>query len=198
MSYFWLPLLGVSDEGTARARGAIDAMLRERGHARGNTLALALSIEGDPRSDGSLGLGSYAGGYAYYAPAPAPRGAVVVEAFDALSLRSVWRVTLSREILANEAELRLALAAALSRFPPTGAAGQGLRVEPDARGAAGEPSIAPDHRAIQPITARPIAADGKPTPLIRSLGGVGGAERARRISRPRALSPEFAERIEAP
>lgn len=200
-SYFWLPLIGISDAGTARTRDAIDAMLRERGNVPGYALALALSTDRNPGGDGGLGLGAYAGGYAYYAPAPAPRDAVVVEAFDTRSLRSVWRATLSRTTIDNEAELRRALAVAISRFPPPGAAGQGPRVEPDARGDGREASIGTGRQTTQPVAARPIAADGKPAPLIRSLSGAGGAERARRIQRPRALSPESsedAERIEHP
>jgi hypothetical protein len=123
-SYFWLPLIGVSDDGAARTRTLIDAMLTERGYVRGNALALALSTESDRHGDGSLGLGAYAGGYAYYTPAPAPRGAIAVEAFDARTLRPVWRVTLPRAVLGNEAELRRALAAAFSSVPAPGAAGQ--------------------------------------------------------------------------
>ena len=179
-SYFWLPVLGISDAGTERTRDTIDAMLRERGNVQGQALALAISSASNAHSDGSLGLGVYAGGYAYYAPAPAPSGAIAVEAFDTRSLRPVWRATISSAVTGSEAELRRALAAAISRFPPPGAAGQGPGGEPDARGQAREASIDPGRQAIQPIAARPIAADGKPAPPIRSLGGAGGAERARR------------------
>lgn len=176
-SYFWLPVIGISDAGTARTRDTIDAMLRERGNVQGQALALAISGASNAHSDGSLGLGVYAGGYAYYMPAPAPSGIVVVEAFDTRSLRPVWRATTSSAVIGNEAELRRALATAISHFPPPGAAGRGPGGEPDARGEAREASIG---QAIQPSAATPIAADGKPAPPIRSLGGAGGAERARR------------------
>ncbi len=120
-SYFWLPLLGISDDdGARRTRTLIDAMLEERGYVRGNALALALSLDSERRDDGSLGLGVYAGGYAYYTPGPAPRGSMVVEAFDARTLRSVWRARLAGSVIADEAELHRALDAALGRFSPSG------------------------------------------------------------------------------
>jgi hypothetical protein len=116
-SYFWLPLLGVSDDGTARTRALIDAMLTARGYVPGNALALSISTDADRRDDGSLGLGAYAGGYAYYTPPPTPRGSILLEAFDARTLRPVWRVTLSGAAMENEAELALALDAALRMQP---------------------------------------------------------------------------------
>lgn len=116
-SYFWLPLLGVSDDGTARTRALIDAMLTARGYAPGNALALSISTDADRRDDGSLGLGAYAGGYAYYTPPPTPHGSILLEAFDARTLRPVWRVTLSGAVMENEAELALALDAALRMQP---------------------------------------------------------------------------------
>lgn len=114
-SYFWLPLLGVSDDRAVRARAMIDAALTERGYVPGNGLALAISGDSERRDDGSLGLGAYAGGYAYYTPPPAPRGSLLVQAFDARTLRPVWRVTLSGAVMEDEAALARALGAALCR-----------------------------------------------------------------------------------
>ena len=116
-SYFWLPLLGVSDDRAVRTRTLIDAMLTARGYVPGNALALSISTGADRPDDGSLGLGAYAGGYAYYTPPPAPRGAILLEAFDARTLRPLWRVTLSGAAMENEAELARALDAALRMQP---------------------------------------------------------------------------------
>jgi hypothetical protein len=93
-SYFWLPVLGVSDARQEQLRDQLDTQLQARGYTRAAHAALALTLSTDApaEGDGSLGLGSYAGGYVYFTPDPAPAGYVQLTAYDTQSLRPVWRV----------------------------------------------------------------------------------------------------------
>ena len=140
-SFFWLPLLGVSDARAERTRALLDAMLTERGFVSGSAFALSISSDSDQHNDGGLGLGLYAGGYAYYPRPRAPHGSILIEAFDARTLRPVWRATLTGAAIEDETALRRALTAALSSFPAPEAAGLGPREAPDARLPSDDPSI---------------------------------------------------------
>jgi hypothetical protein len=112
-SYFWLPLLGIADRDTAQIREQFDAALIQRGYAPGGGgLALAIATDAPRSGDGSLGLGPYAGGYAYFTPRRAPHGMVVLEAYDAATLRRAWSVAVPRTLLLRGAALHAALDAA--------------------------------------------------------------------------------------
>src|SRR5262245_43199041 len=125
VSYFWLPLLGVSSEADAqqKLRDRFDALLIERGYQRGQAIALAIATDAAPRGDGSLGLGLYAGGYAYYPVRRAPPGTMTVTAFDAHTLKPLWRAQFPKAVLVDEAQMRQAVAAALRTFPRQDGAG---------------------------------------------------------------------------
>ena len=145
VSYFWLPLLGVSSEADTlhKLRDHFDALLIERGYHRGQAIALAIATDAAPRGDGSLGLGLYAGGYAYYPVRRAPPGTMTVTAFDAHTLRPLWRAQFPAAMLRDEAQMRQALAAALRTFPGQDHAGVRSGERPDARA----PQPAPDFDA---------------------------------------------------
>lgn len=101
-SYFWLPVLGIAgkDAPEARVREAVETMLSTSGYTRQGAPVLALAIATDaPRDDdGSLGSGPYAGGYAYFTPARAPAGFIEVTAYDARTLKPVWRARVPRDV----------------------------------------------------------------------------------------------------
>jgi hypothetical protein len=134
-SYFWLPVLGIAyvEDARQRVRSELGALLEQQGLSRGPAFALAIRTDARRAGDGSLGLGAYAGGYAYFIPAPAPAGAVMIEAYDAATLRLVWRASIPSAIVGDPAELRRALAAALRTFPRPDGAGPPSGEMPDAR-----------------------------------------------------------------
>lgn len=132
-SYFWLPLLGIADRDTARIREQFDAVLMQRGYTPGGAgLALAIATDAPRSGDGSLGLGPYAGGYAYFTPRRAPHGMVVLEAYDPATLRRVWSVAVPRALLFRDAALHAALDAAPGARRITDVSGDRSRETPDA------------------------------------------------------------------
>jgi hypothetical protein len=148
-TYFWLPMLGISDSDLRRVRARLDIALAERGYVRGgNGIALALSNDAPRRDDGSLGFGSYAGGYTYFTPTPAPPGTVLIEAYDAATLKLIWRAVVPRSAVENDAALTGALEAVLDAAPPAEVAGDGPGNKPDARPAMHEASIGPGRDAF--------------------------------------------------
>ncbi len=131
-AYFWLPLLGIADRDTARTREQFDAALIRRGSVRGGGgLALSISTDAQRQGDGSLGLGSYAGGYAYVTPRRARHGMVVVDAYDPITLRQVWSVVIPRSMLLRDAALHASLDAVLRDSQVTEVAARRSRELPD-------------------------------------------------------------------
>jgi hypothetical protein len=92
--YFWLPILGITDDRTLEMREQLDAQLLDAGYTRdaNPAVALALSTDAEGDGDGSLGLGSYAGGYVYVISERAPPGYVLLTAYDTQTRRPLWRL----------------------------------------------------------------------------------------------------------